>query len=48
MENYKNINACGLINFKNTSLKDLGINIKENDFDEQFSKIFLNNLKNLK
>ena len=40
MNNYKFINACGLKNFKNTSLRELGIEIKENKFDEQYSKIF--------
>ena len=48
MNNYKFINACGLKNFKNTSLRELVIEIKENKFDEQYSKIFLNNLKSLK
>ena len=48
MKNYNFINACGLENFKNTSLKELGVEINENKFDEEYSKIFLNNLKNLK
>ena len=48
MKKYENINACGLMNFKNTCLENLGINIKENDFDDQYSKIFLKNLKNLR
>ena len=48
MQKYKYINACGLQNFKNTSLEKLGININENRFDEEFSRIFLKNLKNLK
>ena len=48
MKNYKYINACGLQNFRNTSLEELGININENRFDEEFSQIFLKNLKNLK
>jgi len=48
MKNYKYINACGLQNFRNTSLEELGININENRFDEEFSRIFLKNLKNLK
>ena len=48
MKNYQYINACGLQNFRNTSLEELGININENRFDEEFSRIFLKNLKNLK
>ncbi|MDC0161818.1 lipoyl(octanoyl) transferase LipB [bacterium] len=48
MKNYKYINACGLQNFRNTSLEELGININENRFDEEFSRIFLKKLKNLK
>ena len=48
MENYKFIDACGLKNFKNTSLYELGINITEENFDKEFSLIFLNNLRNLK
>ena len=48
MENYKFIDACGLKNFRNTSLHELDINITEENFDKQFSQIFLNNLRNLK
>ena len=48
MKNYKYINACGLENYKNTSLKELGININENRFDEEFSRLFLKNLNSLK
>tara|TARA_B100001029_G_C14857435_1_gene337193 strand:+ start:51 stop:698 length:648 start_codon:yes stop_codon:yes gene_type:complete len=48
MHNYDFIKACGLDNFKNTSLKELGIHIKENKFDKEFAKIFLKNLKHFK
>ena len=48
MDNYKYIDACGLKNFKNTSLHELDINITEENFDKEFSLIFLNNLRNLK
>ena len=48
MQNYDYINACGLDNFKNISLQELGLEIKESKFDEEYSKIFLNNLANLK
>ena len=48
MDNYKFIDACGLKNFKNTSLHELDINITEENFDKEFSLIFLNNLRILK
>ena len=48
MKNYKYINACGLENYRNTSLQELGININEKRFDEEFSQIFLKNLNSLK
>ena len=48
MENYKFINACGIKNFNNTSLHKLGVEITEEKFDEEFSIIFLDNLKKLK
>ena len=48
MDNYNFINACGLENFKNTSLKELGVYITEEKFDEEYSKIFLKNLEKLK
>ena len=48
MKNYEFINACGLENYKNTSLEELGIRINEDKFDEEFSKIFLRNLDNFK
>ena len=48
MANYEYINACGLKNFKNTSLFKLGINLDEECFDNEYSKIFLKNLQQLK
>ena len=48
MNNYKFINACGLKNFKNTSLHELGVKINENEFDKKFSNIFINNLEKFK
>tara|TARA_Y100001970_G_scaffold276610_1_gene379534 strand:- start:3176 stop:3823 length:648 start_codon:yes stop_codon:yes gene_type:complete len=48
MKNYKYINACGLENFKNTSLCELGIDLDEENFDNEYSNIFLNNLQQLK
>ena len=48
MKYYNDINACGLDKYKNTSLMELGIKIHESTFDEEYSTIFLNKLKNLK
>ena len=48
MDNYNYINACGLENYNNTSLKELGIKLNEKKFDEKFSQIFLKNLNNFK
>ena len=48
MTKYEYINACGLENFKNTSLFELGINLDEECFDNEYSKIFLKNLQQLK
>ena len=48
MKNYEYINACGLEKFKNTSLSQLGIDLDEKKFDNEYSNIFLNNLKKLK
>ena len=48
MTNYEYINACGLENYKNTSLFELGINLDEECFDNEYSTIFLKNLQQLK
>ena len=45
---YEDISACGLDDYKNTSLKELGIKIDESTFDKEYSEIFLNKLKDLK
>ena len=42
---YDDIHPCGLKNYRNTSLKNLGITITNKNFDIQFKEIFLNNLK---
>ena len=41
---YENINACGLINYSSTSLKNLNINLSEKEFDKIFKKYFDNNI----
>ncbi len=45
---YENIHSCGLKNYKNTSLCELGIKITNEEFDNQFLKIFLKKLDNIK
>ena len=47
LQKYKYINACGLKNYKNTSLEELGLKLDQNEFDENFKKIFLNKLKSI-
>ena len=42
---YNNISACGLVNYSSTSLKELGINIKQEKFDELFIMNFEKKLK---
>ncbi len=44
---YNSIHSCGLKEYKNTSLKELGIKIDQKEFDEGFKKIFLNKLKTI-
>ena len=41
---YSNIYSCGLKDYKNTSLKELGKNISQNEFDNEFQKIFVEKL----
>ena len=38
---YNDIHSCGLKEYKNTSLDELGIHISNDDFDSQFINIFL-------
>ena len=44
---YNSIHSCGLKEYTNTSLNELGIKIDQNEFDEGFKKIFLNKLKTI-
>ena len=44
---YNSIHACGLKDYKITSLKKLGINISVEEFDHEFSKIFIDELEKL-
>lgn len=44
---YDSIHSCGLKEYTNTSLNELGIKIDQKEFDEGFKKIFLNKLKTI-
>ena len=44
---YDYINSCGLLEYKNTSLENLGIDISVRDFDNEYLAEFKKNLKNL-
>tara|TARA_Y100001970_G_scaffold200375_1_gene243727 strand:- start:20392 stop:21036 length:645 start_codon:yes stop_codon:yes gene_type:complete len=47
MTYYNNISACGLKDYKNTSLEELGVKVDENEFDRIYYKIFFQNLEKL-
>ena len=47
LDYYKNIDACGLPKYYPTSMKALGVNLSQENFDELYLKIFLKGLKNL-
>ena len=44
---YNYIHSCGLKEYKNTSMEELGLNLDQNEFDENFKKIFIKKLKNI-
>ena len=44
---YNSIHSCGLKEYTNTSLNELGIEIDQKEFDEGFKKIFLKKLKTI-
>ena len=45
LEYYDNIDACGLTDYSSTSMKKLGIDLSQEDFDKLYLKNFLNDLK---
>ena len=47
LDYYNFINSCGLENYENTSLSEIGLEIHEREFDENFTKIFIDNLSKL-
>jgi len=42
---YNYINSCGLKEYKNTSMEELGIKLEQSEFDNKFKKIFFEKLK---
>ena len=42
---YKNIKACGLTNYSATSLRELGVNLSQKEFDQILINILDKNLK---
>ena len=47
LEYYKYINACGLKDYENTSLKELDVNITNDEFDKKFKKLFFYQLSKI-
>ena len=47
LEYYKFIHPCGLRNYKNTSLKELNLNISKEEFDTKFQEKFIENLSQI-
>ena len=44
---YNYIHSCGLKEYKNTSMEELGIKLEQSEFDNKFKKIFLEKLKTI-
>ncbi len=42
---YNYIHSCGLREYQNTSMKELGIKLEQSEFDNEFKKIFIEKLK---
>ena len=47
LDYYKNIDACGLPKYYTTSMKALGVNLSQENFDKLYLKFFLKGLKKL-
>jgi lipoyl(octanoyl) transferase len=47
LDYYKNIDACGLSEYEQTSMESMGININQKEFDELYIKNFLKLIKDL-
>ena len=44
---YNNINPCGLSEYSSTSMKKLGVDLSDNDFDKLYLKFFIQGLNKL-
>ena len=44
---YDYIHSCGLKEYKNTSMEELGIKLDQSEFDECFKNIFIDKLKRI-
>ena len=44
---YNYIDSCGLKEYQNTSMEELGIKLDQSEFDNKFKKIFIEKLKNI-
>ena len=44
---YKYIHSCGLKEYQNTSMEELGIKLEQSEFDNKFKKIFFEKLKTI-
>ncbi len=44
---YSYIHPCGLKEYQNTSMEELGIKLEQSEFDNKFKKIFLKQLRNI-
>ncbi len=44
---YNYIHSCGLKEYQNTSMEELGIKLDQNEFDEYFTNIFIEKLKRI-
>ena len=44
---YNYIHSCGLKEYENTSMEELGIQLEQSEFDKKFKKIFIEKLNNI-
>ncbi len=44
---YKYIHSCGLKDYQNTSMEELGIKLDQSEFDNKFKEIFIEKLKTI-
>ena len=44
---YNYIHSCGLKEYQNTSMEELGIKLEQSEFDNKFKKIFIEKLQNI-